>query len=251
MRFFIASWYKDIKLKNMKKYIDSHCHLPNSESFDTVFARANAMGVVGCVLNSVTENDWKQITQIANSNKNVIGAVGIHPWHVETASEHWIDNMSDILQDNPNITVGEVGLDKTHENFAAQEKIFIQSLEIAIKYRRVLNLHCVHAWDIMLQILKKYEQELPAIVAHAFDGTQNALDFGDKLYFSYSPNVGNPGYKKVISSVLNVPKNKILVESDSSELLPITDAVNGVLSLRDDITSDDIFNNAMGVFFNG
>lgn len=235
----------------MQKYVDSHCHLPAHEPFDTVFARANTQGIVGCVLNSVTMSDWGQIIQIAKDNPNVIGAVGIHPWHAENIPENGVTSMRTILRDNPKIVVGEIGLDKTRGNWDAQQKIFIQQLKIAIEYERTINLHCVHAWDEVLHILKLYRGTLPKIIAHSFDGTQNAINFEGDLYFSYSPNIANQNYKKVRESLARVPKNKILVESDSDDLTKTVIAANGVIATRNDVNIDDIFNNAMGVFFNG
>ena len=235
----------------MQKYLDSHCHLPENEPFGAAFARANNAGIVGCVINSVTEHDWEQIEQIARDNKNVIGCIGVHPWNVDDVSANWMSRMDATLSRNPNLLVGEVGLDKTRDNFAAQERVFISALELAIKHKRTINIHCVHAWDDMLRILKSYRRELPKIIAHSFDGTQNALDLDAELYFSYSPNVANMNYRRMRESVPRVPKNKILVESDDPDLTATITAANGVLSLRDDITADDIFNNATWVFFNG
>ncbi len=234
----------------MPKYIDAHCHLPNTEPFADVFARANANGIVGCVLNSTVEADWDKIINVSKSNKNVAGAIGVHPWYVAGVSPNWANNMRTILNDNLKVSVGEVGLDKTHENFAAQESILIQSLEIAIEYKRVLNLHCVHAWDTVLHILKTYKNELPKIVAHNFDGTENAIDFDENLYFSIGLNATKPNYNKIKLSLGQLPKNKILLESDSTDLMPILDVANMIFNLRPDINADDIYNNAMGVFFN-
>ncbi len=235
----------------MVKIIDSHCHLPKTESFSDVFSCVQNKGVVGCVLNAVNESDWNQIANIASENKDVCGAIGIHPWESDSVSNDWDSNMDILLRNNPNLIVGEIGLDKTRDNFDAQKAVFIRALEIAIKYKRTINIHCVHAWDEILQIFKSYKKDLPKIVVHSFDGTQNALDFDADLYFSYSPNIANPKFKRVVESVVRVPKNKILVESDSESLLPTITAANSVLSLRDDITADDIYNNAMGVFYNG
>ena len=233
----------------MQKYIDSHCHMSKTESFSDVFARAQKNGILGCILNATGESDWEIITKITNSN--IRGAIGIHPWYVDSVSPNWGANMAEILESRPDLMVGEIGLDKTRDNFDVQKAVFIRALEIAIKYKRTVNLHCVHAWDEMLQILKLYKKDLPKIVAHSFDGTQNALDFDADLYISYSPNVANPKFKRVAESAVRVSKNKILVESDSENLLPTINATNGVLSLRDDMSADDIYNNALGVFYNG
>ncbi len=235
----------------MPKYFDSHCHLPDADPFADMFARAKSVGIVGCVINSMRENDWQQIIDIASNNENVVGAIGVHPWYADSVSTNWLTDMESILSHHPNIVLGEVGLDKTRDNFDAQERIFIQSLEMAIKYNRVLNLHCVHAWDRVLNILKSYKNKLPKIVVHAFDGTQNAIDFDENLYFSVSPNISKPNYNKIKISVGELPKNKILLESDSSNLLPVLTAAAGLKSLRPEITDADIYNNTMGVFFNG
>ncbi len=235
----------------MQKIIDSHCHLPDAEPFLDVFARANTYGIPGCVLNAVTESDWQTITNIANVNKNIVGAIGVHPWYMDSVSPDWANNMRMILKDNPKLLVGEVGLDKMHENFAVQEKIFIESLEIAIEYKRILNLHCVHAWDAVLHILKSYKNTLPKIVVHSFDGTENAIDFDENLYFSYGPNVLKPNSNKIKLSIGQMPKNKILLESDSANLIPVLSVADAIFTVRPDISADDIYNNSLGVFFNG
>lgn len=235
----------------MMKTIDAHCHLSNSEPFSELFARAQAMGIVGVVLNSVNQSDWVQIIKIATDNKNVCGCIGIHPWTVDDITPNWADDMASMFDNNPNLMLGEVGLDKTRPNFSTQERIFIQCLEMAIKYKRVVSVHCVHAWDTMLHILKSYENDLPKIVVHSFDGTQNALWWDKHLYFSYSPNIANPNYAKVISSVASVSPDKILIESDSDTIIPVLKTADTILSMRSDLTSDKIFNNTMGVFFNG
>lgn len=235
----------------MQKYLDSHCHLPTAEPFADVFARANAVGINGCVLNATNETEWNDIVNISDANKNVVGAIGIHPWYVDNVSPNWVQNMRTILTNHQHILLGEVGLDKTHENFPAQEKIFITCLEMAIEYKRVLNLHCVHAWDVILRILKSYKNQLPKIVIHGFDGTENATCFDENLYFSIGPNINKPNYNKIKLSIGELPKNKILLESDSTNLTPILAVADGVFSVRPDINVDDIFNTSLGVFFNG
>jgi len=233
------------------QYIDSHCHLSKNIPFADAFARAREANVFGIVLNSVIMDDWNKIIQITNTNKNVCGAIGIHPWHVDSVDANWDKKMLDLLRNNPYLFVGEIGLDKTRNNFAKQISVFVQALEMAIECRRIVNLHCVHAWDEVIKILNKYRPDLPRIVVHSFDGNQNAIDCGLDLYFSYSPNVANNRFKRMAASVERVPRDKILVESDSFNFIDVITATNGVLAHRNDVTSDDIFNNAKKVFFNG
>ena len=234
----------------MSLYFDAHCHLTNAEPFDAVFARAQGGGIAGCVLNSVSPSDWGAVVKISKQYEMVIGAIGIHPWISGDVPSNWYDDMDIILGENPQIIVGESGLDKTRGDWNTQERFFIQELELAIKHNRTINLHCVHAWNDMSRILKSYSNKLPKIIMHSFDGTKNAIDFDANIYFSFSPNVANPNYKKVHESLTQVPKNKILVESDSDDFTKTIIAANSVVAVRNDITADDIFNNAMGVFIN-
>ncbi|MBP5795094.1 MAG: TatD family hydrolase [Alphaproteobacteria bacterium] len=233
------------------QFIDAHCHLSPDTDFLSAFARANSKGVVGCVVNSVHQYDWGKIAELAVSNTNIRGAIGIHPWIADAAPQNLKSEMSAMLDANPNLIVGEIGMDKTRDNFARQETIFILMLEIAIKYKRIVNLHCVHAWGRVLEIFNTYRNELPPIIAHGFDGTSNAIDFDANLYFSYSPNIANPKYKKVHKSVLRVPKSKILIESDSDDLTNVITAADGLCATRHDISAMDVFHNAQEVFFNG
>lgn len=235
----------------MQKYIDSHSHLFINQSFDDLFADANKIGVVGCSLNSVSESDWATVIDIANKNKNISAGLGIHPFVVDHVSAGWYKNMDLLLNYNPDLILGEIGLDKTKDNFSTQEKIFTQQLELAIKHNRTINLHCVHAWDVLLQIFKTYRNKLPKIVVHSFDGTENVINFDADMYFSYSPNILDSKYKKVIASIPLVPKDKILIESDCAEFDVVPKVANAVANARPDITSDDIFNNSKRVFFNG
>lgn len=235
----------------MIKYIDSHCHLPKNSDFSDVLARAKLSGVMGCVINAVDASEWNQICDIASKNKNVCGAIGIHPWAINTAHGNWADDIDFILSSNPNLILGEVGIDKTRDDILTQERIFTRQIEIAIKHRRTICLHCVHAWDIVLRVFKTYRRDLPTIIAHAFDGTQNAIDFDTNIYFSYSPNVAMKNFQKMRIGAINTPRDKILIESDSCVLSDVSKSARGVLKMRADITANDIFNNSLGVFFNG
>ena len=109
----------------------------------------------------------------------------------------------------------------------------------------------MHAWDVVLRILKSYKNALPKIVVHGFDGTENAIGFDENLYFSFGPNILKPNSNKIKLTIGQMPKNKILLESDSADLIPVLPVADVVFATRPDINANDIYNNAMGVFFNG
>ena len=113
------------------RFFDAHCHLPCDRNFSGVFANANTAGVVGCAVNSVVMDDWVHIVDFITHNKNTRGAIGIHPWYVDTVRPTWYAEMCAILDENPDLMVGEIGLDKSRDDFDCQEKLFISLVEIA------------------------------------------------------------------------------------------------------------------------
>ena len=57
---------------NMLQYIDAHCHLSETP------ADIN----VGAIYNAARQSDWMNIIAITDVQKNIFGAIGVHPWYV-------------------------------------------------------------------------------------------------------------------------------------------------------------------------
>ena len=95
-------------------------------------------------------------------------------------------------------------------------------MEIAARLNRCVTIHCLGAWDKILQYLKRNEKELPpCIIFHSYNGgvefMERLLDLCD-AYFSYSPLVFEEGYKKIKESAVATPLDRILIESDGEKI---------------------------------
>jgi TatD DNase family protein len=57
---------------------------------------------------------------------------------------------------HPNcLAIGECGLDKVIEiDLELQKKVFISQLELAVKYQKTVIIHCVKAFDELIEICK-------------------------------------------------------------------------------------------------
>ncbi len=181
------------------KYTDAHCHI----------FTAPADNVAGQVCNATTAADWQKLVQIADDRTRI--CIGVHPWHIDSATPDWADCMREILSSNPLIMVGEIGIDKYHPNIDRQIEFFAYQIEIAIEMNRPVHLHCVGAWDKVLHILKGHRPHIP-IIAHAFGGNTAIMTALAEYntYFSY----GMRG-DHVADTAKIAPVDKILVESDS------------------------------------
>ena len=187
-----------IILKTMK-YTDAHCHITTPLC---------PPDIIGRICNATTEVDWQKLTEIANKQTHI--CIGIHPWHIQTAVNGWDDRMRKILQSNPHVMVGEIGLDKYYLDIDRQIDFFTKQLRIAIELNRPVHLHIVGTWDKILHILKNHKN-LPLIVVHAFNGNNDIMGALAEYnaYFSYKLQNSH-----ISDTARTTPIDKILVESD-------------------------------------
>lgn len=239
----------------MTRYIDAHCHMGASTDFNSVIHKNAACGVVGYICNSVTFHDWADIARMG-IRPEIYPCIGIHPWHINVAPDNWAVQMRKILQDNPGLMVGEIGLDKHYPEMGAQIEFFKTQLEYAAEFGRVAHVHCVGAWDKIGHILKSCRNLPPAIVAHGFAGPADIIDrMADQynIYFSYSPAVLNPRRRRVRECIAKTPQGRILTESDGniSDSHKIVSVVAEISRIRGTDMSDAIYNNTMEIIKNG
>lgn len=231
-------------------YIDVHCHL--SENMQ----EPNKALVRFALVNSATEDDWQNIIKLSKRNIGFVGALGIHPWYVKSLKTGWQNRLKQLLIEEPELSVGEIGLDKHKPDIDKQEQVFIEQLNIACELQRTLSLHCVGAWDRVFQVFKSFQKRLPKyIICHSFNGSLDILnrlvkDYG--AYISYSPMVIKSDSDKVKNLIKETPKDKLLIESDSSDTSLCLQVADFIATIRpeEDIINQ-IYENGLLVVRNG
>ena len=198
----------------MIKYLDAHCHI-----LDT-----NIPADVGVITNATKPAEWGRVIALANSHKNIWGAIGVHPWYAGDLSLDWDLRMYDLLSQNPDIMVGEIGLDKHRPDMDTQISVFAQQLEIAHRLQRGIHVHCVGAWDRVLQIFKSHRSKMPPFVLfHRYNGNP---DYIERLTHDYNAYFS---YHKICPDLMNVtPSARMLLETDSvtpERIVAFTDTV--------------------------
>ena len=164
------------------KIIDMHSHI----EYITHNFQHDVVGTVCCTKN---ESEWQKLIDIINNDNRVYGAFGVHPWFLSDIKQDFENRLEQQLLSNPEYMVGEIGLDKYHPDMEKQIEVFINQLNIAIKLKRIVFLHCVGAWDKTLHILKQYKKsELPMIVVHGFNDSDVILknfleEFVEEKYY--------------------------------------------------------------------
>lgn len=145
-------------------------------------------------------------------------SIGIHPWYI---NEERLDADLQIIEQklvlHNCLALGECGLDKRIEiPLETQKKVFKAQILLAEKYQKPLVLHCVAAFQEIIQIKKELKVSVPMII-HGFSKNEltakQLLDNG--FYLSFGKYlVRNLELKTVFQSV---PNDRFFLETDTIE----------------------------------
>ena len=145
-------------------------------------------------------------------------SIGIHPWYInESRVEEDLQIMEEKIQLQNCLALGECGLDKRIEiPIEIQKQVFEKQLRLAIKYKKPVILHCVSAYQEIIEIKKRLQVDFPMII-HGFSKNKQVakslLDNG--FYLSFGKYLlRNLELESVFASV---PNDKFFLETDTME----------------------------------
>jgi len=145
-------------------------------------------------------------------------SIGIHPWYIsEERLETDLKIIEEKLQTENCLAIGECGLDKRIEKaFEIQISVFEKQLALAEKYKKPVVIHCVAAFQEVIEIKKKLKISVPMII-HGFSKNSQLANqlIAAGFYISFGKYLlRNPELKTVFQ---NVPNDKFLLETDTIE----------------------------------
>ena len=227
--------------------IDSHAHLDSpryeGELFE-ILQRAWAAGVGAVLSIGIGEGPsemqqafliCRQFNAMPESGVSIpklFASAGIYPHNTHEADDAALTKLDSLLSEPEVIACGEIGLDYYHEGSPhdVQKSIFIRQMEIAAARKRPVIIHCRPkdgdnaCWDDTLALLAEHwgPTNIGGIL-HCFSGdcdhAQRAIDLGFRI--SFAGNVTYPKAQPLRDVALEVPLDKLLVETDAPFLAPI------------------------------
>ena len=218
-------------------FVDSHAHL-DGRQFDSdreqVIARAREAGVATMVAigNGDGPPDFDAGVRLAEKYPFMYATLGIHPHEARLASDHAYAEMERLARHPKVIAWGEIGLDYyyDHSPRGTQKEVFIRQMELAATTKLPIVIHCrpsdnsENAWDDCLQLIQ--EQWAPKGIGgilHCFTGNwpqaKRALDMG--FMISFAGNVTFPKAQQIRDAALEVPLDRMFIETDCPYLAPI------------------------------
>ncbi len=192
-------------------YFDAHCHLME----DSVYTAAQQAGVGYFIVNTVHPAEWERAVQLQHRISGISVCAGVHPWYLSDLPSDWASQMEHFLIQHPDAMIGEIGLDKTKPFLDQQIAVFLRCLEIAERYNRKVHIHCMKAWDDMLECLGQYRSVQPLF--HRFNGAEFVMSKLRLKNAFFSITGGH--YADLI------PENRLLVETDAPDGLKSPEAI--------------------------
>lgn len=228
------------------KIIDAHSHI------DYITHRYQ-VDVVGTVCCTVDEFQWDILEDMVSHSNKIYAAFGIHPWRANFVDAGFDMRLESLLKTNRNFMVGEIGLDKNKPDMDKQIDVFIKQFEVAVRLKRSVFIHCVGAWDKILHILKQYKKsDLPIIVFHAFNASDDILNYLLMLYENVMFSFGKNALYGKNCRIQQIPIDKILVESDENRDVILKDIVDKIAVIKNNTNASDIiYDNTQRVLKNG
>ncbi len=145
-------------------------------------------------------------------------SVGLHPWYV--TAEAWKNQFAAVKEKSRLqnvVAIGEAGLDKVcATDFALQQTVFTQHIQLANEVQKPLIVHCVRAHAEVIALLKQTPVQVPVI----FHGFNKSKELAQQLialgyYLSFGKGLEKQGLQEVMAAL---PIAKIFLETDNSTI---------------------------------
>lgn len=199
------------------------------DSFDadreSVVAEARKVGVRQLIVTGASVTGSVRAIEIAAADAQLYATVGVHPHSAQEFGAGTAAALTKLTKNDRVVAVGECGLDY-FRNFsppAAQRAAFEAQLDIAAATRLPVFLHQRDAHADFLAMLSERRDDLVGGVAHCFTGGAEEL----YAYLDLDLYIGITGWicderrgKHLLAIVKEIPKDRLLVETDAPYLLP-------------------------------
>ena len=229
---------------------DSHLHLLQTieKSPDSaLFIEENEDYSAFCSCRNIAEVEFVEAFRAAHPKaaEKLKISFGIHP---QDPQEKELDTLLRLIGEKRIEAVGEIGLDLFSDEFRStfdlQFELFKRQLKIAAEHDLPVILHIRKAIQPLFS-LEYLLKKTAFVIFHSYSGTaeeaQTFLRHGVNGYFSFGNAILN-GHKRAINCIRNLPRERILTETDApyqpqagkafSRPEDLTDVINAVKNIR-------------------
>lgn len=234
-------------------FVDVHAHLTDRKYQDDLYKvieECKDHNLKTIIVNGLDPISNRQALDLAKEFSIIKPAAGIYPVN---AVNHIIkdlpfpvpnfdvdaevENIREYAKEGKIVAIGECGLDGYwigKETHSEQERVFISLIEISIEYDLPLIIHTRKLEQRAMTILREHKAQ--KVIFHCFGGkVKSAINAAtnDGWWFSIPSNARkNEAFTKMLKEL---PREKILTETDSPYLAPEKGKRNSPISVVDTV----------------
>ena len=215
-------------------FTDTHCHLNRLDltKYDgelsgaiAAMKEARVTRAMAIMCDFAEYDDISDIVDRYSDEQLQLGmSVGIHPCEdINVLQSATVERLIDTATDDKVWAIGETGLDYywSTENKKEQQASLARHIYASQQLKKPLVVHMRDAKEDTIDILKSEGAEHGII--HCFtedwETAKRALDLG--FYISFSGIVSFKSAKSIQEAARNMPRDRILIETDSPYLAPV------------------------------
>ena len=209
------------------KFFDTHAHigLIYDDPIEQLRAiqQAKQAGVARIISINNSLMDFPKVYNNLKSVSGIYHAVGVAPSEVTNPGSDWIATIEKNLELPRVVAVGETGLDyyKQFGDKRSQIELFITQLEIAQAHGLPVIIHNRDAGKDVYDVLTERLPDAGAILHCYSEDAEYAQKCLDKnIWFSFAGNLTYRNARNLHETVLNIPVDRILIETESPFMIP-------------------------------
>lgn len=153
-------------------------------------------------------------------NGKIFYSMGLHPWRLQTREENiqLLSIIEEAQEFDHVIFIGECGLDKVYGgDMEEQKRVFSAQAMIAEEYQKPLLIHCVRAYNEIIELFNQLKPSVPWII-HGFTGSfEIAQQMVNKGFMFSFGKILLKSNAKAIEAFRILPLQTIFLETDEYE----------------------------------
>jgi TatD DNase family protein len=197
------------------------------DDVEEVIQNAIAGGIKAFLIPGADLNDLPRAVMLAEKHPELFFSVGVHPYDMRGYDEAIMEKY---VTHPKCIAVGECGLDyyrlpedetKKEEEIALQKEVFTAQIAFAKKHNKPLIIHIRDASNDSKKILIESNAKEVGGVLHCYNADEQLLSLAShNFYFGIGGVLTFKNARKLVQVLPKIPKDKLLVETDSPYLTP-------------------------------